>query len=46
MKKQERTINGFTQEFETKLLKELKQTEQAYKKGKIKAQSVKDFKKL
>lgn len=44
-KEQKRTINGFTPEFEREILNELQETEEAYKKGEIKALSVKDFRK-
>lgn len=44
-KEQKRTINGFTPEFEREILNELQETEESYKKGEIKALSVKDFRK-
>ena len=36
-RKKELSVNGYTKEFEEKLLKELKETQDLYLKGKIKA---------
>lgn len=44
-KNEEITQNGYTKAFESNLLKELKQTKMDYANGKIKAYSVKAFRK-
>jgi len=44
--KTKRTINGFTPEFEAELLAELRETKEAYEKGKIKpCKSFEEYKK-
>lgn len=46
IKKDGKTINGFTQEFEEELLSDLEETKRAYKKGELKTfDSVNEFRK-